>query len=100
MEEKLTEKKLENLLKQPEIIALQMWLREPGFEAAKKLAVALRNDWADQITRVDYRFLQDETFMKDMIFKQGMLHGIDLFMGYLQKKNDKWIQEEEKRKEH
>lgn len=96
MEDKLTDKSIAKLLKAPEIVALQMWLNEPGFEAAKKLKNAMREDWADQITRIDYRAIQDETIVKDMIFKQGMLHGIDLFIGYLQKKHENWKEEAEK----
>lgn len=101
MEEKqLTDKSIDKLLKAPEINALKQFLAEPGFEAQKKLAIALRDDWADQITRIDYRVIQDERIVKDMIFKQGMLHGIDLFMGYLQKKHDTWRKEAEKEREH
>ena len=98
-EKKLTEKSLEKLLKAPEVAALHQFLREPGWEAIKKLSQALRDDWAEQITRIDYRLIQDETIIKDMIFKQGMLHGIDLFVGYLQKKHEKW-EEEAKENEH
>jgi hypothetical protein len=93
-DKKLTEKSIENLLLEPELVALRMSLNDPGWEAQKKLAKAIREDWADKVTRIDYRNVQDDVTIKDLIYKQGMLYGIDMFIAYLQAKHDKWKKEE------
>lgn len=98
MEDKpqLTGKRIDEILKAPEVAALQVWLQEPGWEAIKKLAKAIRDDWASQITKMDWRVIENDVVVKDMIMKQGMLHGIDQFVFYLEKKREKL---DEKKKE-
>jgi len=93
-EPKLTDKSLEKILSKEELRSLKFILSDDGWLVMKKIAKIIRTDWAEQMSRIDYRGIQKEGFKDDLIFKQGMFHGLEQFVNYLEKKNIKWTEKE------
>lgn len=93
-EQKITDKSLEKILNKEELRSLEILLTEDGWAVMKKIAKVIRTDWAEQMSRIDYRGIEKEGFKDDMIYKQGMFHGVEQFVNYLDKKREKWAEKE------
>lgn len=77
---------IKDFLKPREQNDLFILLKDSSWRLVEEVAEAMKKDWQDQIMKIDYVNVIKETTLKDLIKKQGMMHGVDAFLLYL----DRW----------
>lgn len=88
---------IDGLLDKRQQADLLMFLKDGSWEAVEKIAQAMQADWKEQTMKVDYRSVQDDTAVKDLISRQGMIRGIDALLFYLRRWREKTEAEAAKR---
>ena len=69
---------------------LFVMMEDAGWQAFKKLHEEVTEDWTSQITNADYRSVGDDKTIKDLIHRQGMMRGVNLFIQYVEHKKLKY----------
>lgn len=74
---------------------LFLMMDDPGWEVMKELQKEVAKDWVSKITSTDYRSVNDDKTIKDLIFRQGMIRGVEMFFNYVEQKKQKHKKETE-----
>ncbi len=82
-------KKFNKIVSAQEQRDLFLIMEDPGWPVLEKIGRAIQDDWRDQMTIQDYRTTQDEHTVKDLIYRQGMIGGVKLFLSYVKQKKEK-----------